>query len=70
MRYVVLVKNKTPKLQIIETVRDSEDVLRVYRLVHDIYQAIKKEMFVPNPTAWKCNSTYCEAWEVCKGGLL
>lgn len=67
--YHIFTKTKNPDVQVLETWRTAEDVLGLFGLVGVVWDAIRRDVFVPNPTSWKCSERYCEFWERCKGGM-
>ena len=70
IKYIVMVKNKTPKIQVIDTVRTFQDTYTVYNTVSEIWKSIQKEVFYPNASTWMCSSKYCSAWKFCEGGKI
>lgn len=69
-RHFVFVKTKTPKAQIIETKRHRGELDFLFEIIQRVWQGIKSETFVPNPTTWKCSEKYCEFWGICRGKSL
>lgn len=68
-RYIIFTKTKNPEVQIIDTTRTAQDVLALYSLVKEVWQAIEAGIYVPNGVGnWKCSSNYCEFWNLCEGG--
>lgn len=66
-RHYVIVKNKTPKFQVIETVRRAGELFFLMQMVRSVWNGIQAEAFFENPTTWKCNPRYCEYWNDCRG---
>ena len=66
--YIVLVKNKTPKIQRFVTERSAADVFALFNLVGEVYRAMTKDVFLPNPTGWACSEKYCSFWNECPQG--
>lgn len=66
--YIVLVKNKTPKIQRFITERSAADVFALFNLVGEVYRAMTKDVFLPNPTGWACSEKYCSFWGECPQG--
>jgi hypothetical protein len=66
-RHYVFVKTKTPKVQIWETTRTVSDLFWLFGLISDVWQAIDRGAFPPNPGTWKCSPRYCEYWHLCRG---
>lgn len=52
IKFNVLVKNKVPKLQQLNTFRTAEDFLIWKEWVYGILQGIEKEKFDPKPSRW------------------
>lgn len=70
VKYVVLVKNKKPKIQVIDTVRTFQDITHVFNMVNSTWDSIKKGAFHPNPNTYLCSPKYCDAWGLCEGGRI
>ena len=67
-RYDMFVKNKTPILDTLRTVRTSKDIKWVEQIFSSVAQAIAKGVFPPcDPTGWMCNSDQCGYWSECRG---
>ncbi len=66
-RHVVFTKTKTPQVQIIETQRQSRELLWLAGLIAEVWHGIEAEVFPPNPGAWLCGQRYCAFWAMCKG---
>lgn len=66
-RYVVFVKTKTPKVEILETTRGYRDMFWLFKLIQEVWEAINAKVFVPNPGTWRCSAEYCEFWQPCRG---
>lgn len=68
-RYMIFTKTKNPEVQIIDTTRTAADVLALYALVKEVWDAIEMGVYVPSGIGnWKCSSNYCEFWNLCEGG--
>lgn len=67
VKYAVLVKTKTPKLQRLETVRNGDDLGRLGDIVQAIERAIRAEAFYPNETPMNCSTCPyrdpCREWK-------
>ena len=64
-RFEVVVKNKAPKLQIIDTERSVHDFDRLFRIVKEIVTCIDAEVYYPNPGMFcgGCEfADYCLLW--------
>jgi putative RecB family exonuclease len=61
-----LIKTKVPKFEPYYTARSEADAERAIRKVQAIYNGIKKGVFVPNDTSWRCQNCqykkYCNDW--------
>lgn len=64
LRFDCLVKTKTPKFEQHYTIRTEEDEQRAVKKIKSVWEAISKEVFIPNDTSWKCQG--CEYSEACK----
>ena len=73
LKFDTLIKTQKPKFEQYFTVRGVIDEKRLIRKISKVYEAIKREVFVPNDTSWKCPSCHyrqaCDAWFL-KGGEL
>lgn len=65
LRIDALVRNKTPKLQSIETTRSQDDLVRFWSLARAVWAAIQAGHFYPNPS-WLCGTCeyagHCAEW--------
>ena len=68
--YLVLVKNKTPKIQIFELELTEKDLTRAYRMAADAHRGISAELFYANPSGWWCSSKTCDFWNICEAGRI
>ena len=66
-RYFVFVKNKTPKVDIFETKRTIQDMFWLFEMIREVYEGIKKEVYVANPSTYLCDPKYCAYWQDCRG---
>jgi len=66
-RYYVFTKTKSPKAQILETERTPGQMLWLFELIRETWQAIEAGVFPSNPTGWKCSEKYCDYWPMCRG---
>jgi len=64
LRIDAVVRNKTPKIQRIETTRTEDDLVRFWALARSVRQAIEAGNFYPNPGNWSCAT--CEYAEHCR----
>jgi len=64
LRIDAVVRNKTPKIQRIETTRSEDDLVRFWALARSVRQAIEAGVFHPNPGSWSCAT--CEFAEHCQ----
>ncbi len=65
--HIVLVKTKTPQVQVIESRRKPADLLWLCQLIADVWLGISSRVFPPNPGCWKCSERYCEYYTHCRG---
>jgi len=68
-RYYIFTKAKSPKAQILETSRTAGEMLWLFELIRQTWQAIEAGVFPSNPTTWKCNPKYCDYWNMCRGAF-
>jgi len=68
-RYYIFTKAKSPKAQILETSRSAGQMLWLFELIRQTWQAIEAGVFPSNPTTWKCNPKYCDYWNMCRGAF-
>lgn len=66
-RYIIFTKTKQPKAQIIETKRTDGEILWLFEVIADTWQAIQAGSFPPNPCGWKCDPQWCDYWKMCRG---
>ncbi len=66
-RHYVFVKTKEPKFQVIETSYQPFEVMFLFRLINNVWQAIEKEAFFENPGGWLCSERFCDFWKECRG---
>lgn len=66
-RHIVLVKTKTPQIQILESTFTIGNIFWLLEMIHTVWGAIREGHFPCNPTGWKCSSTWCEYWSMCRG---
>lgn len=66
-RYYIFTKAQKPKAQIIETKRTPSQLLWLFEVISETWQAIQASSFPPNPCTWKCSPAYCEYWQMCRG---
>lgn len=61
-----LIKTKTPKFEQYYTIRTPDDEQRMLKKIIQVWDGIKKGVFVPNDTSWKCNNcsykNACDDW--------
>lgn len=66
-KHIVLVKNKTPRLDTFEHAHKPGEVMWLMSMIRSVWEGIEREVFYPNPTGWKCSSKYCDFWSNCRG---
>jgi putative RecB family exonuclease len=73
LRLDCLIKTKTPKFEQYYTTRSEDDATRAEMVFRAVWDGINKNVFVPNPTSWKCKNceykSHCNKWHE-KGTLL
>jgi len=69
-RHYVIVKTKTPKMDVFENTHNMKEIFFLFDLIRRVWEAIEKESFPLNPTGWKCNPAYCDFWSQCRGRYL
>ena len=66
LRLDCLIKTKTPKFVQYYTARTENQVQRAKRKIISVWEGIRRGVFIPNETGWKCGyctyKTYCEQW--------
>lgn len=68
-KYMIFTKTKYPTVQILETERTHGHVFALYSLINDVYQAIRRETFIPtDPSNWWCSAKYCSFYDICEHG--
>lgn len=66
-RHFVMVKTKTPQFQVLEHTHNPGQLMFLFKLIREVWQAISAGVYPPNPGGWKCSPTYCEYWSMCRG---
>jgi putative RecB family exonuclease len=66
LRFDTLIKTKTPKFEQYYTTRSPTDEQRAIKKIIQVWEGIKKQVFIPNDTNWKCKGcqykTHCDEW--------
>ena len=66
LRFDCLIKTKTPKFEQYYTTRNELDERRATKKILQVWDGIKKEVFIPNDGHWKCNGCafkkQCDEW--------
>ena len=66
MKLDVLIKTKTPQFKRYYTVRDRWDETKAAKKIIEVWKGIKKGVFIPNDTSWKCAECFykgaCNDW--------
>jgi len=66
LRIDCLIKTMTPKFQSYYTFRSGLDEHRAIRRIQRVYNGIKKGVFIPHDSSWKCPycefKSYCDQW--------
>lgn len=61
-----LVELKTPKYQRLETTRENDSFVKVFRISQAINKAIQSGVFLPAAeSAWQCSKTWCGYYDQC-----
>jgi hypothetical protein len=66
-RHYVIVKTKTPQWQMIEHAHNPAQLMWLFKMIKNAWDAINAGAFVENPGSWKCSASYCEFWNICRG---
>lgn len=66
-RHIVVVKNKTPYMEIIEHTRKPQEIDFLYSYVQNVWDGIACGAFPENPNSWLCNPKFCDFWQICRG---
>jgi len=69
-RHYVIVKTKTPKMDVFENTHNMKEIFFLFDLIGRVWDAIEKESFPLNPTSWKCSASYCDFWSSCRGRFV
>jgi len=66
LRIDCLIKTQKPKFEQYYSTRSEIDEIRLTRKIHQVWDGIKKGVFVPNDTSWKCKNcgykSACNDW--------
>jgi len=61
-----LIKTKSKKFEQYYTTRSQEEMHRARIKIMRVYEGIKREVFIPNDTSWKCSGcafkSHCDKW--------
>ena len=68
-RYVIVTKGKQPRVAVRETTRTMGELLWLFTLIKDTWEAIEAGAFPPRTDGWKCDPRYCGFWPVCRGAF-
>ena len=66
-RHFIFVKTKTPKFQMIEHYHNPSQLIWLFKVIKNVWEAIEKGVFHENPLTWKCNSKWCDYYMQCRG---
>lgn len=69
-RHYVFIKNKTPKVQVIEHVHNMKEMFFLFRVIKNVWDAINLGAFPENPTTWRCSGDFCDFYSSCRGKFL
>lgn len=64
-RHYVFTKTKAPAAQVLETTRTVADMMWLFGLIGEVWQAIVAGAFPPNPGSWLCPK-YCDYSDICR----
>ena len=66
LRIISFIKNKTPKIEILETTRGKKDYKRLFYLAREVLNGIRSNIFIPR-FSYLCSDCeyvlYCKDWE-------
>ena len=66
LRFDCLIKTQKPKFEQYYTIRTEIDEKRLIRKIHQVWEGISKQVFIPNDTSWKCHNCHyrqaCDQW--------
>jgi len=66
-RHYIFTKTKAPALQVFDTHRTIAEIVWLFEMIREVWQAIEAQVFMPNPGTWKCSEKWCEYWPMCRG---
>ncbi len=66
-RHYILVKTKTPQIQVFEHFHSLGEMFWMIELIQRAWRGIEQEIYLMNPSGWKCSPRYCEFWHLCRG---
>ena len=71
LKFDILIKTIKPKFEAYWTTRSEVDEIRLTKKIHEVWDGIKKGVFIPNDTSWRCkNCSYrmaCDEWFIREG---
>jgi putative RecB family exonuclease len=66
LKFDCLIKTKSPKSESYWTTRSEENETRMERKIRQVWSGIRKGVFIPNDTSWKCPRCHyrkaCDEW--------
>ncbi len=65
----VALKHAEPKIQIVESYRDDQDIVWWLNLAQGVVAQMKSGIAPPSPVGWHCSPKYCGYWPMCRGEL-
>lgn len=68
--HLIFVKTKEPKFQRLEHSHKPAELFFLFRVIQQVWEAIEKESFPLNPGSWRCNATFCDFYQACKGKYM
>lgn len=69
-KHIIFVKTKEPKVQFLENIHKPGELFFLFDLIQRVWLGIQNEVYVMNPTTWRCNSKYCDWFADCRGKYL
>ena len=66
-RHLVIVKTKTPQMQIFEHRHAPGEIFWLFGMIGNVWTGIQADVFPENPGTWKCNPRFCDFWSRCRG---
>lgn len=66
-RYYIFTKTKRPDAKVLKVHHGPIEFFFLFEMIREVWEAIEKGVFPMNCASWKCSSSYCEYYSICRG---